>query len=161
MHNIYGKTAALCRLACLAGAVESGCSEDVQAQLEQLGINFGYMFQIRDDVLGIYASGDVMGKDAAGDISEGKLTILFQYVQDQAPQYAAELEKYYGTGCVTEEAIDAVQRIFRESGALAFAGARAMELSEKAAGIIDRMHVTENDRKILRGLLDYLENRTH
>ena len=40
MHNIYGKTAALCRLACLAGAVESGCSEDVQAQLEQLGINF-------------------------------------------------------------------------------------------------------------------------
>lgn len=45
MHNIYGKTAALCRLACLAGAVESGCSEDVQAQLEQLGINFGYMFR--------------------------------------------------------------------------------------------------------------------
>ena len=41
MHNIYGKTAALCRLACLAGAVESGCSEDVQAQLEQLGINLG------------------------------------------------------------------------------------------------------------------------
>ena len=41
MRNIYGKTAALCRLACLAGAVESGCSESVQAQLEQLGINFG------------------------------------------------------------------------------------------------------------------------
>ena len=51
MSNIYGKTAALCRLACVAGAVESGCSDEVTSQLEQLGINFGYMFQIRDDLL--------------------------------------------------------------------------------------------------------------
>ncbi len=51
MRNIYGKTAALCRLACLAGARMSGCSEEIQAQLEQLGIHFGYMFQIRDDLL--------------------------------------------------------------------------------------------------------------
>ncbi len=144
-----------------AGMILAGAEEELLRDVDGLMTYLGEMFQIRDDVLGIFASGDVMGKDAAGDIAEGKLTILYQYVQAHSPQHTAELEEYYGTGCVTAAEIAAVQRIFRESGALAHAMSRAQELSDSAAEIIDGMHVTEEDRKILRGLLDYLESRTH
>ena len=85
MSGRTGATAALCRLACLAGAVESGCSEDVQAQLEQLGINFGYMFQIRDDLLDFVSDTEEEGKLTQMDFREGILTLPVLYAM-QDPQ---------------------------------------------------------------------------
>ncbi len=84
MQNIYGKTAALCRLACSAGAVESGCSEDVKQKLEQLGINFGYMFQIRDDLLDFVSSTHEEGKPTQADFREGILTLPVLYAMEDA-----------------------------------------------------------------------------
>lgn len=84
MQNIYGKTAALCRLACVAGAVESGCSEDTLSQLEQLGINFGYMFQIRDDLLDFVSDAEEEGKLTQADFREGILTLPVLYAMEDA-----------------------------------------------------------------------------
>ena len=84
MRNIYGKTAALCRLACIAGAVESGCSEEVVRQLEELGVNFGYMFQIRDDLLDFVSNTVKEGKPTQADFREGIYTLPVIYaLQDQ------------------------------------------------------------------------------
>ena len=82
MRNIYGKTAALCRLACMAGAVESGCSEEMQLQLEQLGINFGYMFQIRDDLLDFVSDAYEEGKLTQADFREGIMTLPVLYAME-------------------------------------------------------------------------------
>ncbi len=84
MRNIYGKTAALCRLACIAGAVESGCGEEVVRQLEELGVNFGYMFQIRDDLLDFVSNTVKEGKPTQADFREGIYTLPVIYaLQDQ------------------------------------------------------------------------------
>lgn len=83
MRNIYGKTAALCRLACLAGARMSGCSEEIQAQLEQLGIHFGYMFQIRDDLLDFVSDSAAEGKLTWMDFREGILTLPVLYAMEK------------------------------------------------------------------------------
>ncbi|MDO5131520.1 MAG: polyprenyl synthetase family protein [Eubacteriales bacterium] len=82
MENIYGKTAALCRLACLAGAAESGCSGEVQTRLEELGINFGYMFQIRDDLLDFTSDAAREGKCTHMDFREGILTLPVLYAME-------------------------------------------------------------------------------
>ena len=82
MRNIYGKTAALCRLACVAGARMSGCSEEVQARLEQLGIHFGYMFQIRDDLLDFVSDAEAEGKMTRMDFREGILTLPVLYAME-------------------------------------------------------------------------------
>ena len=84
MSNIYGKTAALCRLACVAGAVESGCSDEVTSQLEQLGINFGYMFQIRDDLLDFISTSAEEGKPTQVDFREGIYTLPVIYAMQDA-----------------------------------------------------------------------------
>ena len=75
MRNIYGKTASLCKLACSAGAIESGCSAEVREHLENLGVHFGYMFQIRDDYLDFVSSGKKEGKPTQMDFKEGILTL--------------------------------------------------------------------------------------
>lgn len=82
MHNIYGKTAALCRLACVAGAAECGCSGGTLAQLEQLGLNFGYLFQIRDDLLDFVSDVSQEGKCTQADFREGILTLPVLYAME-------------------------------------------------------------------------------
>ncbi|MDO5476971.1 MAG: polyprenyl synthetase family protein [Eubacteriales bacterium] len=79
IHNIYGKTAALCRLACMAGAIESGCNAEILTQLETLGINFGYMFQIRDDLLDFVSDSAEEGKMTQMDFREGIFTLPVLY----------------------------------------------------------------------------------
>lgn len=83
MRNIYGKTAALCRLACLAGAIESGCRRETLRCLEELGINFGYMFQIRDDLLDFTSDASREGKPARADFREGIFTLPVIYAMKE------------------------------------------------------------------------------
>lgn len=96
MRNIYGKTAALCRLACVAGAAECGCSGAVLAQLGELGINFGYMFQIRDDLLDFVSDAAQEGKCTQADFREGILTLPVLYAMEESqarPQILALLRE--------------------------------------------------------------------
>lgn len=83
MQNIYGKTAALCRLACVAGALESGCGGGTLRNLEQLGIHFGYMFQIRDDLLDFTSDASREGKPARQDFREGIFTLPVIYAMEE------------------------------------------------------------------------------
>lgn len=90
MRNIYGKTAALCRLACLAGAIESGCRGETLRCLEELGINFGYMFQIRDDLLDFTSDASREGKPARADFREGIFTLPVIYAMKKE-EYRPEI----------------------------------------------------------------------
>ena len=84
MRNIYGKTASLCKLACSAGAIESGCSAEVREHLENLGVHFGYMFQIRDDYLDFVSSGKKEGKPTQMDFKEGILTLPVLFAMENS-----------------------------------------------------------------------------
>ena len=82
-RSIYGKTAALCRLACEAGAIESGCSpSDVEA-LSAAGENFGYLFQIRDDILDFISDEREQGKPTQSDFRGGIMTLPVLYVLEK------------------------------------------------------------------------------
>jgi heptaprenyl diphosphate synthase len=141
MHNIYGKTAALCRLACLAGAVESGCSEDVQAQLEQLGINFGYMFQIRDDLLDFVSDTEEEGKLTQMDFREGILTlpVLYAMQDPQAKDRIIDLLREAKEGTFTGEHARTLKTIVTASGGLARAAADMEMYAERALQAVETL----------------------
>ncbi len=141
MQNIYGKTAALCRLACLAGAVESGCSEEVQAQLEQLGINFGYMFQIRDDLLDFVSDTCEEGKLTQMDFREGILTlpVLYAMQDPQAKTRIVSLLRAAKEGTFGEEEARDLKTIVAASGGLASAAADMEMYAERALQAIETL----------------------
>ena len=141
MRNIYGKTAALCRLACLAGAVESGCSEGVQAQLEQLGINFGYMFQIRDDLLDFVSDTEEEGKLTQMDFREGILTlpVLYAMQDSQAKGRIIGLLRDAKEGVFGADQARDLKMIVTASGGLARAAADMEMYAERALQAIETL----------------------
>jgi geranylgeranyl diphosphate synthase type I len=66
------KTGALFEASCFLGALSAGCDDATVAEYGALGRAYGNIFQIRDDVLGVWASSDATGKMAAHDIARRK-----------------------------------------------------------------------------------------
>jgi geranylgeranyl diphosphate synthase type I len=60
----------------LLGAALAGMSEDNLAKLDKIGQDLGLVFQIKDDILGLYGSEEEIGKSNTSDITEGKRTVL-------------------------------------------------------------------------------------
>lgn len=73
--SINGKTAALLRAACRIGAQSGGGDARSVEALSEYGTNFGYAFQIVDDILDIVASTEELGKPSGHDILEGVFTL--------------------------------------------------------------------------------------
>ena len=142
------------------GMLYGGASEELLSRVDAFALELGIGFQIKDDILGIFADENVMGKDAGGDIAEAKLTVLYEYVRLRAPEFLEKLERYYGKEPVTKESVRAVQEVFQKSGALAYAKEMLEACTRRAEALLPGIPVTEEGRELLLGMLRYLHART-
>jgi geranylgeranyl diphosphate synthase type II len=70
------KTAVLLGLSLELGAVLANGSQQHRKVLREFGINIGVGFQLKDDLLDVYADKDKFGKQVGGDIIANKKTYL-------------------------------------------------------------------------------------
>ena len=154
MRNIYGKTAALCRLACLAGGAESGCSEAVRIWLEELGINFGYMFQIRDDLLDFVSDTAREGKCTGADFREGILTlpVLYAMENEKARPQILRLLHAAKEGQYDDEKEQRLTELVGTYGGLQRAAADMEMYAGRALSAVDRLP-DHGVSEVFRGLL--------
>ena len=104
----------------LIGAALGDAPEETLAVLSAYGMLLGEAFQLRDDVLGAFGDPEVTGKDADGDLREGKRTLLVARALEAAPAPDREfLGSRLGDESLTAEDADRIREIFRNSGALA------------------------------------------
>ena len=75
INMIYLKTSALLEHSLEMGGIIGGANEKQREYLREFGKNLGIAFQLRDDLLDVYAEGD-FGKQKAGDILSNKKTFL-------------------------------------------------------------------------------------
>lgn len=144
-------------LGMLLGEASPRQMQSLDALAEQVGI----AYQIMDDVLGIYADEKDLGKDVGSDISEFKQTILYMYVKTRKPEYLPELLCHYGK-TATPADLEAVQEIFRESGALDYAKEAMESRFTRALLAIDSIRwMTAEDKTILRGFIGYCRERKY
>ena len=118
--NVDGKTAALCRLACAAGAMESGASQETAEQLVLFGGNFGKMFQIHDDILDFVSDASLEGKPVRADFREGILTLpgLYAVKTEAAGKAIRELLAKALQGRFSDADSAELVRLVRESGGI-------------------------------------------
>ena len=69
------KTSALMSCATRMGALLGSDDHDLVAPLEEYGLRLGLAFQLRDDLLGIWATTGEPGKGQAGDLRRKKVTL--------------------------------------------------------------------------------------
>lgn len=128
--------------------------ETFEKVLEPLGI----AFQIKDDILGIYSSKEILGKSVYSDIEEFKQTILYSYIKINRNDLLGELLKYYGKS-ITEEESKKVQELFENSGALEYATNKMNEMFNEVYTNIKLTDIKEYTKNILLGLILFLRLR--
>jgi geranylgeranyl diphosphate synthase type I len=96
LEMITRKTAALLACAAEMGA-RLGCSDEPTIKaLHQFGWHLGTAFQVRDDLLGIWATRAESGKMPAGDVLRRKKTLpVLHAIQHASPQDHAWLRTFY------------------------------------------------------------------
>ncbi len=142
------------------GMILGGAPKKALKELDAFAESLGIAFQIKDDILGVFADADKLGKDVGSDIAEKKQTYLSMYVENERPDLAGELARWYGQPDAGDEAVEQVRRIFRESGALAYAEAEMEKLFLAAEKKLFLMRdVLPEDKAVLDGLIAYLRGR--
>ena len=141
------------------GMLYGGADEELLAAVDAFAKEAGIAFQIKDDILGIFGSEEGVGKDVGSDVAEAKLTILYQYVRSRHPSMHEELMRDYGKSPVTPEALARVRKIFRESGAKQYAERQMEACFARAEAQLLAIPLRQEKKKLLRGLLHYLQGR--
>jgi geranylgeranyl diphosphate synthase type I len=85
LRMVRGKTAALFRAACEAGAICAGADSSTQETAREFGNAMGIAFQMHDDYLGIWGDENEVGK-TANDLQEKKRTLPVVLALQSHPQ---------------------------------------------------------------------------
>jgi geranylgeranyl diphosphate synthase type I len=122
LDMIGRKTAALMSCATEMGARLGTRDQEAIDRLRDFGQAIGIAFQVRDDMLGIWASSAESGKTAAGDIYRRKksLPILHALEHAGAQDQQRLLRIYRQEQPVTQEQVEEVLAIFAHTGTHAY-----------------------------------------
>ncbi len=134
--------------------------------LTELGFYSGIAFQIHDDLLNLEGDSQEYGKENAGDLWEGKRTvILLHFLRVAAKRDRSRAIKILRKvrNDKTESDISWLLGAIRKAGSLHYARSLAIEYSEKALNCEgNRLSIWENndDRRFLQEMLNYVIDRT-
>jgi geranylgeranyl diphosphate synthase type I len=144
------------------GAALAKASPELLRALSSYGVPLGEAFQLRDDILGVFGETALTGKPSGDDIREGKRTLLMAraYVKS-GPAQRAVLDRHVGNPSLDAEGVAAVQRVLRDTGALASVETVIAELTRAALAAIQAAPISgEEARSALTVLADRVTNRT-
>lgn len=138
--------------------------EDLSPLIE-LGHLAGIAFQIADDLLNLEAEEELYGKESAGDLWEGKRTImLLHFLRTCSPSAKSRAMAILRTPREAKSADDVAWLLgaMGEGGSLAYGHLRAEEYAERAVAVdtlpLPFFRETE-DRRFLREMLRYVIER--
>ncbi len=103
----------------VTGAILGGAKNSEIKKISRFAIMIGQAFQIQDDIIGIYESEKNIGKSILSDLEESKKTLLVCHAYEHLTGTSRkEFLKYFGKKSKTMSDLEAVRKIFIESGSL-------------------------------------------
>ena len=109
------KTGVLIAASLEIGAIIAESSFKEQNHLYEFGINIGIAFQLKDDLLDVFGTPDVFGKQVGGDIIANKKTFLYlKALQISDDSTKEKLISYYLNDDNSKLKVDKVKDIFNK-----------------------------------------------
>jgi geranylgeranyl diphosphate synthase type I len=114
LEMIGRKTAALMECVMEMGARLATSNQEMISQLAAFGRALGLAFQLRDDLLGVWANEQELGKTPAGDIRRKKMSLpILDALESSAPAQQSRLRAIYAAnGPASDAQIAEVIKIF-------------------------------------------------
>jgi geranylgeranyl diphosphate synthase type II len=107
LNMIRLKTAVLLGLALQLGAILAGAEKEDGQRLYDFGVNIGVGFQLKDDLLDVFADQAKFGKQVGGDIISNKKTFLLIKALEMAKGDDAEELNYW----LSKKEFDKVEKV--------------------------------------------------
>jgi len=157
LKMIGKKTAVLLEAATKAGAILGNGNEEQISALAKFGLSLGMAFQIHDDILGVTADEEKLGKPVGSDIVEGKKNlVMIKAMELLQGDERNEFTKILGNG--KESGVQRAIELIKNSGALEYCMEKEKGFMDDATDSLKDLPDTEAKKSLLE-LADFVIRR--
>jgi geranylgeranyl diphosphate synthase type I len=143
----------------LAAAL-AGANDRIAHAHEEYGTAVGEVFQLRDDVLGVFGDPTRTGKPVGDDLMEGKRTVLVALTLQRLPPAEREdFEARFGSRDVSDADIERMRSLIVEAGALSTVEEHIERATERALEAIKAATLEQTAALALERLALFLRDR--
>ncbi|MBI2032542.1 MAG: polyprenyl synthetase family protein [Candidatus Levybacteria bacterium] len=142
------------------GAILADADVDTLLRLSKFALPLGISFQIKDDILGMFASEQLLGKPVDSDIKEGKNTLLILKARELGNLEEQEFLDYaYGNPRATQEDLERIRQIVKSTGSLEYSEGMMRRLADNAKRNATKITSNPQWQTIFYGLADLMTAR--
>jgi len=142
------------------GAAMAGLDKEKMEVLGQIGENLGLVFQIGDDILGLFGDPEITGKSNTSDIAEGKRTILMKKLhQALSLNQQEKLEIILNKGSVSGAEVSWVKNLLVEKNIKQEAMETSHKLVLESSQLLEQNFEPNEATEFIQGLGQYLLTR--
>jgi geranylgeranyl diphosphate synthase type I len=138
------------------GAALAGRYGELGPALSAYGDPLGEAFQLRDDLLGAFGEGTIIGKPVGDDLREGKPTPLLAAASAAADAGQHRVLSRVGQPDLHDDEVSAIQSALRDTGAVDEIESQIERLSASAVAAIEEAAITDEARTALVDLAHFV-----
>ena len=162
LDMIARKTGALIRCALTMGALVGASDESAARAFRQSGKAMGFIFQVRDDILGVWGDEESTGKPVGADIRRKKNSFPVVYAMSEAKGAdKRQLLKIYDKDEPDDADVEDVLHIMDALDVRGHAHALAVEHGEIALQALSAIEMRQQARQEYENLVNFLLYREH
>ncbi len=145
----------------MAGVVSSASSETVK-QLEKIGELAGTIFQLKDDVIGIFGSEEVIGKPVGSDIRENKKTLIRVLLYKMCDEdERKKLDMSFGNPNMTNTQLEEVVVLAKKYSIEEIINEKIKKIADEQNELFEKLPDDEVYRNVFADLLVFNLKRTY
>ena len=158
---IRQKTAVLLGFSLQLGGLLADADEPTAQALYELGVNIGIGFQLKDDLLDVYADQDKFGKQAGGDIIANKKTFLLIKALEKASdeQHVQLVDWLNRPSFDKEEKVTAVKQLYNDLGIRGLTETAMNRYFRQGLAQLEQVQVADTRKEPLRTFIEHLIHR--
>lgn len=161
INMIRLKTAVLLGFSLELGAMLAGADKASCQALYDFGVDIGIGFQLKDDLLDVYADQEKFGKQVGGDIISNKKTFLLLKALEMANEEQSKKLNHWidKTEFNAAEKVKSVTDVYNEIGIRQLTLAKMNEYFAKGFEALDQIDVPQERKTGLKSFAQYLIDR--
>lgn len=150
LRMVGWKTASLLRVSAGIGALLAGAPPATVSRLETYGWNVGLAFQIQDDILGLTATDERLGKSVGIDLQRKKKTLVVIHA----------MARGFDPNRAGRRGMASTLRALRELGSIDYAARRARQFRDRAVRSLEPLRGSRAKTLLLQ-FADYTVDRAY
>ena len=157
---VGGKTSTLFKACAEIGAIVGGANKEDVERLGSFAWDAGIAFQIVDDILGVTADKETLGKPVGSDLREGKKTLIVVHALENSTSVDRDtILKVLGKDDSAPIDIEAAIKVLVDLGSIEYAKKIAWEYAGNSKVMLEFFPESEAKRSLLE-MLEYFMRRS-